>query len=309
MRGWILALALLWPSIAHGETSDIAITYDDLPALTLTEKQPYVNDFTRRLLAGLKRHHIPAIGFVNAGKIDEIERKGQIAVLRQWLAAGMELGNHTFSHESPETLGTKGYIADIAKGEPILKRLLAQHHQKLRYFRHPFLHTGYPDDAKEQINLWLADHHYRIAPVTMENSDWVFSEPYDDALAKGDVAAAAHIKAEYLAYTQAMIDWYLAAGRSLFGRSIAHVMLLHASRLNADTVDDLAAMLAHNQLHPVSLTAAMQDPAYQTPDAYVGKNGPDWLWRWAIVLGKTLPKAGFIEPPAEIKAYYDRVDR
>lgn len=38
----------------------------------------------------------------------------------------MNLGNHTFSHESPNTLGAKGYIQDIARGEPAVRGLLLQ---------------------------------------------------------------------------------------------------------------------------------------------------------------------------------------
>jgi peptidoglycan/xylan/chitin deacetylase (PgdA/CDA1 family) len=37
----------------------------------------------------------------------------------------MDLGNHTFSHESPNDLGAQGYIDDIAKGEPVTRELLA----------------------------------------------------------------------------------------------------------------------------------------------------------------------------------------
>ena len=69
------------------------------------------------ILRGLKRHHFPATGFVNEGKLDELNRDRQIANLKRWLDAGMVLGNHTFSHESPNTLGAAAYISDIARGE------------------------------------------------------------------------------------------------------------------------------------------------------------------------------------------------
>lgn len=300
-------LALLAPTV-HARDTRIALTFDDLPALSIVNEQSYIDESNIRLLAGLKRHHFPAIGFVNEGKLDEGVREAQIANLKRWLDAGMELGNHTFSHESPNTLGAEGYIADIARGEPVIRSLMAHYHRRLRWFRHPYLETGYPAPVKAKINGWLADHRYRIAPVTIDADDWEFAEPYDDAIARSDSAAQHHIKAEYLAYTEKQIRWSLASSRNLFGRSIAQVMLLHCTRLNADSIDDLAALLARLHLHPVHLARAMRDPAYRLPDDYDGKDGINWLERWSLSLHKDLPDTGNEDPPEDIRKAYDRVD-
>lgn len=56
----------------------------------------------------------------------------------------MELGNHTFSHESPEHTWTRAYIADIRRGAEVTSKLLARRHRRLRWFRHPYLETGSP---------------------------------------------------------------------------------------------------------------------------------------------------------------------
>ena len=50
------------------EPGQVALTFDDLPGLTLFDDQPSTDWLNARLLAGLKKHHFPAIGFVNAGK-------------------------------------------------------------------------------------------------------------------------------------------------------------------------------------------------------------------------------------------------
>jgi hypothetical protein len=94
---------------------------------------------------------------------------------------------------------------------------------------------------------------HRVAPVTFVNQDWVFSEPYDDAITRMDEPAKAHIRAAYLDYTARMVDWYRASAQSVFGRDIALIALLHASRLNADCVDDLIALLRAKGLATVSL--------------------------------------------------------
>ncbi len=306
---WAIAFLLVsQPVAARSHEGRIALTFDDLPALTILNDQAYVDYLNVMILRGLKRHHFPATGFVNEGKLDELQRDRQIANLQRWLDAGMDLGNHTFSHESPNALGAEGYIADIVHGEPVTTGLLRPYGRRLRWFRHPYLETGFPASVKRTIDGWLSTHGYRIAPVTIDADDWEFAEPYDDAIARKDVARQRRIKAEYLAYTARRIEWSIRSGHILFGRDIAQVMLLHCTRLNADSVDDLAVLFRRFRLRPVSLDRAMRDPAYRTPDTIADKDGTDWLERWAILKHRDLPEAGDEDPPADIQAAYDRVD-
>lgn len=309
--GMMLASAFLLasqPAAARAREGRIALTFDDLPALSILNDQAYVDYLNVMILRGLKRHHFPATGFVNEGKLDELQRDRQIANLKRWLDAGMDLGNHTFSHDSPNAIGAEAYIADIVRGEPVTTDLLRPHRRRLRWFRHPYLETGFPISVKRTIDGWLAGHGYRVAPVTVDADDWEFAEPYDDAIARKDVARQRRIKAEYLAYTARRIEWSIRSGRVLFGRDIAQVMLLHCTRLNADSIDDLAALFRRFRLRPVSLDRAMRDPAYRTPDAIADKDGTDWLERWAILKHRDLPETGDEDPPADIQAAYDRVD-
>ncbi len=306
-------LALTLPPLLGASTppevqGTVALTFDDLPALTILPDQRYVNYLNAILLRGLKRHHFPATGFVNEGKFDEIDRPQQIAVLKAWLDAGMDVGNHTFSHESPNNLGAAGYIADIVKGEPVTTALLAAHHKKMRWFRHPYLETGTPAAVKREINDWLAAHGYRIAPVTIDADDWEFAEPYDDAIARHNEARRREIRREYLDYTEHMLAWDRAASHALFGRTIPYVMLLHTTRLNADCFEDLAAMLKRARLKPITLEEAMRDPAYRTADAYAGHDGIEWLERWSQTLKRDLPWGSYRDVPKDIADDYARVD-
>lgn len=296
------------PAAATPPPATIALTFDDLPGIVLRNDQDYVDATNKKLLAGLKRHHIPAIGFVNEGKLDEIIRDRQIAVLRRWLEAGHDLGNHTYSHSSPNSIGGKGYIADIARGEKVIRPMMKGAHRQLQWFRHPYLETGSPEAVKAEINAWLAAHGYRIAPVTIDADDWEFAEPYDYAVLRHDKRAADHIREIYLAYTERTIGWYRRASRALFGRDIAYVMLLHDTRLNADCIEELAAILARQNLQTIPLDQAMQDPAYQTADDYAGKDGIEWLERWSLTLHKELPWDDFEDVPKDIVKEYDRLD-
>jgi peptidoglycan/xylan/chitin deacetylase (PgdA/CDA1 family) len=303
---------LLSGTVAHAGTAvrtgagTVALTFDDLPGLSLVPDQPYVNYINDMLLRGLRHHRLPATGFVNESKLDLIDRPQQIANLEKWLEAGFELGNHTFSHESPDALGGAGYIADIARGETVTRGLLAARHRPLAWFRHPYLETGYPEAVKREINLWLEVHGYRVAPVTIDADDWVFAEPYDDAISRNDEPRRLRIRREYLAYTERTIAWYQTASDALFGRQIAFVMLLHATRLNADCIDDLAGILKRRRLKAVSLDQAMKDPVYRLGDPYVGHEGIAWLERWAEARQVDLPWDSWQDPPKDVLEEYDR---
>jgi len=296
------------PASARPPMGKVALTFDDLPALTVLKDQPYVDYLTKTLVDGLKRRHIPATGFVNEGKLDDLIRARQIDNLKRWLDAGLHLGNHSYSHYSASTVGARAYIADIVRGEQVTRPLLEAHGEAMRWFRHPYLDTGSPAPVRREIDGWLAAHGYRVAPVTIDADDWEFAEPYDDAIARHDRPRQQRIRREYLAYTARRIAWSQASARVLFGRDIAHVMLLHGTRLNADTLGDLARLFRQAGLRPVSLSDAMRDPAYATRDDYAGKDGIDWLERWARTLHKTLPDAGNEDPPKDIQIEYDRVD-
>ena len=88
-------------SQTRAETRAVAITFDDLPA---TAAGVVANDvasltaMTGRLLNAVRAHGVPAVGFVNEGKLFHPgvaagDADGRIGVLRMWLDAGLELGN------------------------------------------------------------------------------------------------------------------------------------------------------------------------------------------------------------------------
>ncbi|EGD60833.1 hypothetical protein Y88_1721 [Novosphingobium nitrogenifigens DSM 19370] len=308
-----VVLAAFAPVSAHAGApkaprASVALTFDDLPGIVLKPEQGYVDETNEKLLERLHHYHFPAIGFVNEGKLDEIVRERQIANLERWIKAGHDLGNHTFSHGSPNALGAEGYIADIARGERVIRPMMEKAHRRLQWFRHPYLETGSPAAVKDRIDAWLTAHGYRIAPVTIDCDDWEFAEPYDEAVMTGNKAQAERIRNVYLAYTERTIGWYRKGARVLFGRDISYVMLLHDTRLNADSLDGLAAIFKRQNMKPVALDKAMRDPAYKTPDGYQGKDGIEWLERWSLALHKDLPWNEYEEVPKPISEEYNKLD-
>lgn len=285
---------ILFALAAPARAGTVALTFDDLPVFGRYATADEGMAITTTLLDGLDRHRWRATGFVNEAQLDRPdpggrERPRRIAMLERWLDAGMDLGNHTYSHPSLNTMPVERYIADVARDEGVTAPLLAARGRRERWFRYPFLETGTTHATRIRFEGWLHQHGYRVAPVTMENSDWQFAAPYDAALAAGDAKRAAAIRDAYIAFTARIVPWYRLAAKQLLGREPAFVFLLHASRLNAASIDALAAILRREHLRVVPLDTAMRDPAYRIADTYVGPDGNEWLTRWALTLHRDLP--------------------
>ncbi len=302
----LIALVLLL-SGARAQAGEVALTFDDLPVYGHFRPIGEAQALTGQLLFGLKRHHFPAIGFVNEIQLEGADKPARTALLAQWLDAGMDLGNHGFSHLSLTNTPVALYIADAARGEIATKALLSARGRAERWYRYPFLETGPTLAIRHTFETWLAGHGYRVAPVTIENSDWEFADVYDDALLRGDAAGAAKVRQAYLAFTAAVVPWYRKASVALFGREICFAFLLHASQLNADSMDGLADILRHEHLRAVTLDRAMADPAYRLRDDYAGPDGDEWLTRWSGTLHKDLPYDSLPDVPPDIAAAEARI--
>jgi peptidoglycan/xylan/chitin deacetylase (PgdA/CDA1 family) len=266
----------------------IAVTIDDLPtASVLGEDIESAERITADLLSALKRQRIPAIGFVNERKLQPAGKlvPRRVALLQQWIDAGLELGNHSFSHRDLHTTPLDQFQRDVLAGEGVLRPMLERAGRPLQYFRHPFLHTGRDLPTKRQFEAFLEKHGYRVAPVSIDNSDYRFAAAYDRAVARKDARGREKIVATYLDYMESVVEYYEAQSRSIVGREIAQTLLLHASALNAATFDSLAERLTRRGYRFVPLGEALRDPAYSSRDEYVGPAGITWLHRWAMTKG------------------------
>src|SRR5688500_8293617 len=161
-----LALILLFACSAAA--SEIAVTFDDLPVVTSSDPIARQRQITRDLLAHLTSRKIPAVGLVNASKL---ATPAHVALLDRWLDTGFELGNHTYAHPDLHRITPEAFEEDIVKGETPLREVIRRHGGTLRYFRHPFLHTGRTDEVRARIDAFLAKRGYTVAPVTIDNSE------------------------------------------------------------------------------------------------------------------------------------------
>ena len=267
----------------------VAITFDDLPTVSVAgDGLAADRAMTEKLVAAIRESGAPAIGFVNEGKLAPAggpPEAGRVALLERWLDAGLDLGNHTYSHPDLHRVPLEDYEKEVARGDEVTRRLLAARKRRPRYFRHTFLHTGRDLGTKAGLERFLAARGYAVAPVTHDNSDWIFARAYAAASRRGDRALADRIAAAYVPYIEAKFDYFERQSRRLFEREIPQVLLLHANSLNADTFGALAAMMKRRGYVFVPLDEALADESYGSSDTYTGIAGITWLHRWALTRG------------------------
>lgn len=273
----------------------MAITIDDLPKSNGLEDVAGARRTTESMIRVLKAHNAPAVSFVNEGKLSSGPTMvpERAALLQSWVDAGFPLGNHTYSHIDINSVPLEKYQDDVVRGERTYTRL-TRGSAGDRWFRHPYTHTGPTKEIKAGLEKFLAGRGYRIAPFTIENSDWLFSGVYGKAKAAGDEALATKVREAYLAHSDAMLDWFETLAKDTFGRDIPQILLIHTNELHTDALDALLTRIEQRGYRWVTLGDAMKDAAYATPDDYVGKSGPSWLHRWRIA--KTLPPRLADEP-------------
>lgn len=282
----------------------VAITVDDVPGAVPGTGQAAGNlkdfqEINRAILQILKAHHAPAIGFVNEWKLQVSgERDARVALLQSWLDAGLTLGNHTYSHPSFQTLDQ--YEAETIRGEVVTQTLMNAAGRQEKYFRHPYLMTGPSPESKAAYEIFLRAHGYEVAPVTVDNADWMFNDVLGSALEEKDEQLAKRTRTAYLAYMNTAFDYYENVSRSLFHREIAQVLLIHDSELTAECLDELLTNLEKRGYRFTPLDQVLADPAYATPDLFIGPQGFSWLIRWKLAFGQEADWQNEPDPPAWI---------
>jgi Predicted xylanase/chitin deacetylase len=276
-------------SLMRGADKKVCFTIDDLPVSVQNDTSLiFEQQVTAKLIQTFIRYHIPAIGFVNESNLYNDKMKPdlkQIDLLRAWMNARLELGNHTYSHPDYNQTNYKTFTDDILQGEKIIRPLMAQYHKQLRYFRHPFLSIGETKEKADSLTQFLTGRKYTVAPVTVHNDDWKFNDAYDSAMVQKDTALMRQIATSYLEYTREQLDYSETLSRLLFGRNINQVMLLHANAINRDYIDRIAQIFRDSGYRFITLKEAIKDKAYKTEITFYNEYNPAWLLRWAASSG------------------------
>jgi peptidoglycan/xylan/chitin deacetylase (PgdA/CDA1 family) len=243
---------------------------------------------TEDLLATFAEHGVPAVGFVNEGKLEK-EREVdafRLGLLERWLNAGLELGNHGYAHLDLHRVSPEDWQADVIRGEVETRKLVEASGGSLRYFRHPFLHVGMTAELQNEISAFLGSRGYTVAPVTIDNGEWIYGRAYARAFNDDDEELKIRLGQDYVRYMLEVVRFYEGQSQAIVGRAIPHVLLIHAYALNADWLDRLLDELEQRGYRWVSLEEALEDPVYtRAIDGWTGQGGISWLHRWAITEG------------------------
>jgi peptidoglycan-N-acetylglucosamine deacetylase len=287
----------------------VAITFDDLPiaetdvpaAGTITPIE--VRTVNRAILDALRRHRVPATGFVIQKRVDDVGEIPGKEILRQWIEIGGDLGNHSYSHADFNQLTIEQMEHEIVSGEGAISEILRKVGRRPRYFRFPMNHTGDTAAKHDAVATFLAQRGYNLAVCTIDNEDYVFDRAYVLALARKDSASVERLRSEYLSYTGTEIDYYSSLNKQVFGYEPPHVMLLHVNRLNADTIESVLSLFEKRHYRFVDLDAAEADPAFATPETFFTPYGWMWGYRWARERGVKVNGNLETEPPDWVREY------
>ena len=215
--------------------SAIAITIDDFPW-----NGPAPADgkaaATDRLLSALTARGISATGFVVCERITAEE-----GLLERWLQAGMTLGNHSYGHRDLNDAPLHDWLEDVRRCDGELRQLTES---PIRYFRYPYLHQGHTAERRDVALAMLRELGYKIAHVSVDNSEWILARPYDEATGRGDEEERRRIGGLFVEHILKQVRHSQEVARRKIGRDVKHILLLHANALVSDHLPTLLDRLA-----------------------------------------------------------------
>jgi len=237
----------------------IAITFDDIPAHgPLVPGQTRV-DVIRAITRALAAAKAPAFGFLNAGfGLDAPDDAAR--AIAAWRAAGLPLGNHTYSHANLDKVGAVAFSADVVRNEAPLAA--AAKGTDWHWFRYPFLSEGSSPAVRDVARADLRARGYRVAAVTMSFNDFSWNPVYAACSVKRDVGAIATLEASFLGDAQAAALAARARAKAQVGRDIPYVLLMHVGAFDARMLPKLLALYREMGFRFVTLPEAEADPYY-----------------------------------------------
>lgn len=293
-RAWFPeAIVLLGIMAVSARAQQIAFTWDDLPAHSALPLGETRVEIGRKLIAAMKDAQMPPVyGFVNGVRTEEEPRS--TPMLANWRSAGLLLGNHTWSHMNLDQSSLAVWEADVLKNEELLRSGMED--VDWHWLRYPYLAEGDTEEKRLAARRFLAERGYRIAAVTMSFHDYAYNEPYARCVAKNDTAAITELEAAYLAAADAAIDYSRAMSKTLYGRDIPYVLLMHVGALDSRMLPRLLKLYRDKGFTFVRLEDAERDPFYRNDVDLSLPPAPDTLEE--AMREKKLPLP--VVPPAAV---------
>lgn len=249
----VATLLCLLNTQCFAEEREIAITIDDLPFVGSGTSTPAnlkrTQDRFMAIVNALVENQVPATGFAIGGAI----AKNEWEFLETFRNQGFTLGNHTYTHKSLNGMSAEKYIADIEKADVKLTPVMSQP----KYFRYPYLAEG-TGEKKHQVQEWLAEHQYTIAPVTIDSKDYEFNAQFYRIPYSKRPANLPQFKKRYLAYIWKQTLRAEERSKKAGGQPVKQILLIHANLLNSLCLGDIIEMYKNNGYKFITLDEALK---------------------------------------------------
>ena len=245
------------PQVTHNGPV-MALTFDDLPVHGEAPAGATASTTVATIVAVLAKQGVPAHGFANGHWTVQDPPSG--AALRQWIAGGLPLAKHGWSHLKLDVISVAEFEQELVRNEAVLDKPA---NPDWRWFRFPFLAEG--EDVAKRIaaRTVLAKHGYLIAAVTMDFSDWQWTAPYARCTARRDSAAIIQLEERYLDAAHDSVVRSRQLAKSLYGGNIPYVLLLHGGGMTAHMLPRLLDLYRGEGFRFVTLGKAQRHPIYR----------------------------------------------
>ncbi|HSB11007.1 MAG TPA: polysaccharide deacetylase family protein [Blastocatellia bacterium] len=213
-----------------------------------------------KLIDALKQNEMPpTVDFMVGYAVDP-------SIQEAWLQNGNLLGNMTYSREKPKKVSAEEFIESVKRTDQELAPLWMKFPPNKKYFRFPGLALDKDQHKLEQIRGYLKQNGYVEVPATIDAWDDLISQDYCGALARGDHACAAFIKAAFKSLLLGRAVKAREAARNLAGRDIKHIFTIKSNQLTCDLLGEMLGSFKALGARFVSLDEALSDPFYKAQD-------------------------------------------
>ncbi|WP_158785527.1 hypothetical protein [Granulicella sp. L46] len=130
----------------------------------------------------------------------------------------------------------------------------------------------------------------------MDFEDYAWNEPYARCVAKNDTAALQQLHDTYLSTADEFITYYRSLSKTVYGRDVPMVLLMHIGAFDAHMLPELLALYRARGFTFVSLPEAAADPIYTEDSDIAYKNGDTLTEQLAF-------KRGIARPQHEAKPF------
>ena len=185
------------------------------------------------------------------------------------------------------------FIADIKDNEALLQSLMPT--EDWHWFRYPYLWEGDTLDKRHAVRNYLQQHGYKVAQVTMDFEDYLWNDPYARCMAKHDNASIAWLQQTYLDIADQYFALFRGMSKTLYGRDIPYILLMHIGAFDAKMLPQLIALYQKHGVAFVSLNQAEMDKAFN--------EDPDMALKYGGTLIEQMMAAKNLKVPPNSKPY------